>query len=62
VPVDDPVIGTVRQQAPFPRLSRHSASVPRGAPVLGEHNREIWCDLVGVSEDELADFVARGVV
>jgi crotonobetainyl-CoA:carnitine CoA-transferase CaiB-like acyl-CoA transferase len=62
VPVDDPVIGSVRQQAPFPRLSRHPAPAPRGAPRLGEHNREVWCDVVGLSEDELADLVSRGVV
>jgi succinyl-CoA---D-citramalate CoA-transferase len=62
VAVDDPVIGPVRQQAPFPRLARHPSPVPRGAPRLGEHNREVWCDLVGLGEDELADLWARGVV
>ncbi len=62
VPVEDPVIGTVRQQAPYPRLARHPTPVPVGAPRLGEHNREVWCDLVGLCEDELADLAARGVV
>ena len=62
VPVEDPVIGTVRQQAPFPRLTRHPTPVPSGAPRLGEHNREVWCDLVGLSETELSDLTARGVV
>jgi succinyl-CoA---D-citramalate CoA-transferase len=62
VPVDDPVIGPVRQQAPFPRLSRRPTPVPAGAPRLGQHNKEVWCDAVGLGEDELADFVARGIV
>jgi crotonobetainyl-CoA:carnitine CoA-transferase CaiB-like acyl-CoA transferase len=62
IAVDDHVIGPVRQQAPYPRLARHPSGVPAGAPRLGEHNREVWCDLVGVSEEELADLVARGVV
>ncbi len=62
VSVDDPVIGAVRQQAPFPRLAKHPAPVPTGAPRLGEHNREVWCDLVGISESELADLAARGVI
>jgi crotonobetainyl-CoA:carnitine CoA-transferase CaiB-like acyl-CoA transferase len=62
VAVDDPVIGAVRQQAPFPRLAKHPTPVPRGAPRLGEHNREVWCDLVGLSDDELADLASRGVV
>ena len=62
VSVDDPVIGPVRQQAPFPRLTKNPTPVPTGAPRLGEHNHEVWCDLVGLSDDELADLTARGVV
>ena len=62
VSVDDPVIGPVRQQAPFPRLTNHPTPVPAGAPRLGEHNHEVWCGLVGLSDDELADLAGRGVV
>ena len=62
VAVDDPVIGPLRQQAPFPRLGRHPAPVPSGAPRLGEHNREVWCGLLGLGEDELADLTERGVL
>jgi formyl-CoA transferase len=62
VSVDDPVIGPVRQQAPFPRLTKNPTPVPGGAPRLGEHNREVWCDLVGLTDDELADLMARGVL
>jgi crotonobetainyl-CoA:carnitine CoA-transferase CaiB-like acyl-CoA transferase len=62
VTIEDPVIGPVRQQAPFPRLAHRPTPVPTGAPRLGEHNREIWCDLVGLSAEELDDLVARGVL
>ena len=62
VSVDDPVIGPVRQQAPFPRLTHHPTPVPTGAPRLGEHNHEVWCGLVGLSDAELAELTARGVV
>jgi crotonobetainyl-CoA:carnitine CoA-transferase CaiB-like acyl-CoA transferase len=62
VAVDDSVIGPVRQQAPFPRLVNQPTPTPSGAPRLGEHNQEVWCDLVGLSRDELDDFIARGVV
>jgi formyl-CoA transferase len=62
VSVDDPVIGAVRQQAPYPRMVKQPTPVPVGAPRLGEHNREVWCDLVGLSEVELADLVERSVI
>ncbi len=62
VSIDDPVIGPVRQQAPFPRLAKRPTPVPTGAPRLGEHNREVWCDLVGLSEAELAELGERGVL
>jgi crotonobetainyl-CoA:carnitine CoA-transferase CaiB-like acyl-CoA transferase len=62
VSVDDPVLGPVRQQAPFPRLSRRPTPVPVGAPLLGEHNEDVWCGVVGLSQDELADLVTRGIV
>jgi succinyl-CoA--D-citramalate CoA-transferase len=62
VTVEDPVLGPVRQQAPFPRMVGAPPVVPSGAPRLGEHNRDIWCDLVGLSEDELAGLAAEGIV
>ncbi len=62
VTVHDPVLGAVRQQAPFPRAVGTPPVAPTGAPRLGEHNREIWCDLVGLSEGELADLREHGVV
>ena len=62
VAVQDPVIGAVRQQAPYPRLANQPTPVPSGAPRLGEHNREVWCDLVGLSEAELDDLTSRGVL
>ena len=53
VTVDDPVVGPIRQQAPFPRYVGRPTPVPTGAPRLGADNRAVWCDLVGVSPDEL---------
>ena len=46
VSVDDPVLGPVRQQAPYPRISTMPVNTPRGAPRLGEHNDEIWGSLL----------------
>jgi crotonobetainyl-CoA:carnitine CoA-transferase CaiB-like acyl-CoA transferase len=62
ISIDDPVIGPVKQQSPFPRIVGEEQPVPAGAPELGEHNHEVWCDLVGVSPQELAGLVEKGVV
>ena len=35
---------------------------PRPAPRLGEHNKEVFCHLLGVSPGELAEMSLRGVV
>jgi succinyl-CoA---D-citramalate CoA-transferase len=62
VTVDDPVVGPLRQQAPFPRLDGEPPTAPSGAPRLGEHNDEVWRGVVGLSDEELARFRADGVI
>lgn len=62
VVVDDPVAGPVRQQAPFPRLDGHAPSAPSPAPTLGQHNREVWCGMVGLSDAELDAYMQSGVI
>ncbi len=62
VTVEDPVIGPVRMQGPYPRFSRTPAGVPRGAPRLGEHNDEIYGHLLGLSAEERAELRRQGVV
>ncbi len=62
VQVDDPVAGPLKQQAPYPRLDGQPSPVPSGAPELGAHNEEVWCDLMGLSADELTDHREKGVI
>jgi crotonobetainyl-CoA:carnitine CoA-transferase CaiB-like acyl-CoA transferase len=50
----------VRMQGVVPKLSDTPARVTRGAPLLGEHNDEIWGALVGT--EHLAELRRRGVV
>src|SRR5438132_368641 len=45
VEVEDPEIGSVKQQAPVPRLDRTPLEIPRGAPKLGEHTEEVLTGL-----------------
>ncbi|MGP8007939.1 MAG: CaiB/BaiF CoA transferase family protein [Acidimicrobiales bacterium] len=60
--VDDPVAGPHRQQAPFPRIDGHRPTPPRPAPLLGEHNDEVWRGLVGLNADELEGYRSDGVI
>ncbi len=62
VSIEDPVLGTVRQQAPTPRLDRTPLRVPTGAPELGAHTEEILTELLGVTPEDLDALRADGVV
>ncbi len=62
VTVEDPTAGAHRQQAPFPRLDGRRPEAPFPAPALGQHNAEVWCDLVGLTAAELDAYNERGVV
>jgi crotonobetainyl-CoA:carnitine CoA-transferase CaiB-like acyl-CoA transferase len=59
--VDDHVTGPMRQPAPYPRFSEFDSPL-QGAPSLGEHNHEVWCDLLGLSEDDLESLISEGVI
>lgn len=60
--VDDPVIGPVRQQAPVPRLDRTPLAAGRGAPRLGEHNREVYLGLLAMEPSEYETLRVAGVI
>ena len=62
VVVDDPVVGPLRQQAPFPRTVGTPVETPAGAPRLGEHTREILGGILGVDDAELDRLAREGVV
>lgn len=53
VAVDDPTLGKVRMQAPTPRLSTTPGSINFTGPGLGQHNDEIYRDLLGLDAHEL---------
>jgi crotonobetainyl-CoA:carnitine CoA-transferase CaiB-like acyl-CoA transferase len=61
VPVVDPVIGPVRQQAPYPRFVGEPVPVPSGAPVLGADTDAVLAEL-GLGPDAIAALRADGVV
>jgi crotonobetainyl-CoA:carnitine CoA-transferase CaiB-like acyl-CoA transferase len=60
--VEDPVAGPLRMQGVYPRFSRTPGKIRSGAPRLGEHNREVYGELLGMGEAELAALEAEGVI
>jgi crotonobetainyl-CoA:carnitine CoA-transferase CaiB-like acyl-CoA transferase len=61
IAVDDPVIGSVRQQAPYPRFVGEPVPVPGGAPRLGADTDAVLTDL-GLEPAAIARLRADGVV
>jgi len=60
--LDHPEIGPHSYQAPAYRLSRTPCDIKRPAPCLGEHNAYVYRDILGFSDDEIADMLVEGVI
>lgn len=61
VTVEDPVVGPLRQQAPYPRFVGQPVTAPTGAPRLGAHTDAVLAEL-GLSPSEIAHLRAERVV
>ena len=62
IEVDDPVLGTTKTPEIVPRLSRTPGRVEHFAPALGEHNDEVYGDLLGFGPEKLAELKSEGVI
>jgi len=60
--LDHPVIGQYTCQAPAYTLSETPCEIDRHAPCLGEHNEYIYRDVLGFTDDEIADMLIEGVI
>jgi crotonobetainyl-CoA:carnitine CoA-transferase CaiB-like acyl-CoA transferase len=60
--VTHPTAGTADYSGMGPKLSGMDYSVRRAAPLLGEHNMEIYCDELGYSDDQLVRLRATGAI
>jgi crotonobetainyl-CoA:carnitine CoA-transferase CaiB-like acyl-CoA transferase len=62
VTVDDPRMGQVTLVAPTPRLEGTPGAIRFTGPAIGAHNAEVYGELLGYGDDELASLAAEGVV
>jgi crotonobetainyl-CoA:carnitine CoA-transferase CaiB-like acyl-CoA transferase len=60
--IPDPELGSMRVQAPVPKFSSTPGSVTHLGPRLGEHNAEVYRELLGIGPGDLADLHEQGVI
>jgi len=56
------VIGRHAYNAPAYRLSKTPADIKMPGPCLGEHNEYVYKEILGLTDDELADLLVEGVI
>ena len=62
ISVKDHQLGAMMVQAPVPRFSSAPGTVDHLGPRLGEHNAEVYGELLGLNPDDIGDLRARGVL
>jgi formyl-CoA transferase len=62
VRVMHPELGELPMQNVTPHLSRTPGKVRTAGPALGEHNQEIWAGLLGLTGDEIAQYIKQSVI
>ena len=60
--LNHPEAGELRYPGPPYHLSASSPQMVRAAPTLGQHNREILCDELGLADSEYSSLCRSGVV
>ena len=60
--VEHPVVGTATYAGMGAALSDYQAWAPTPAPLLGQHNREVYCDELGLGAEELLALRYAGAI
>jgi CoA:oxalate CoA-transferase len=62
IDVPDSILGTVKLVGPAFKMSGSHVPVASAAPLLGEHNQEILREMLGYSDQKVAELQAEGVL
>ena len=62
VELDHPVIGRSVYDGPTTHFSRTPATPTHAGPTIGQHTFEVMRDILGYSEDEIAEIAAAGAL
>lgn len=61
--VEHPELGrTIQYPGPPVRLPESPWSISRRAPLVGEHNQEVYGDILGLGEEEIANLKRDGII
>ena len=60
--LNHPEIGPHSYNSPAYRLSKTPCEIKRPSPCLGEHNAYVYKEILGFSDDEIADMIVEGVI
>jgi crotonobetainyl-CoA:carnitine CoA-transferase CaiB-like acyl-CoA transferase len=62
VDVDHPVAGRAQYPGMGPKLSDHEFEIESPAPLLGQHNAEVFCNELGYSKEDLVCLREMGII
>ena len=62
VEVEHPQAGTLTLLAPWMRFSETPAKIEHAAPLIGQHNVEVYGSLLGLSEADVRQLAEEGAI
>lgn len=60
--VDHPRLGKIKVPGIVPKFSETPGRIRHRAPELGEHNKQVYSEELGLSEEELSSLKAKGII
>ena len=60
--IDDPELGPTRMVGIVPKFSGTPGAVEHAGPRLGEHNRQVYSEWLGLGEQQLKDMASQGII